>query len=634
MPRNATPTAVTVGAGVRQTGGRPICPQNTPKLSSCQTAKNAMMAHALRYALAGWPVFPLQPGGKAPAIPSAHPEGDPLRGKCTGACGRPGHGVYDATTDPEQIGQWWAEWPDANIGLAIGDDLVIFDVDPRNGGDPGHLVRLGLDMIQAPTQRTAGGGWHVAYQKPPSIDFVAHVGGMAGLDVLSGARYIVAEPSTVGGRQYRWERHPLDVDPPRLPLEIAERLRKRPAPAPASTTPRAPSASTTAGDAPALHVLEHALAHLDPWAGPYDWWVSILMSLHSAYPGPDGLALAEAWGNGKPGEIAGKWAGFDVAGGITYGLIMREAKARGWRPELAGDEAPTMDTAHRLLHDQLHAQGGGCHICGRSFFETAVAGSEVRSRRRVMMCHRRDCLTWQSVKAERQIMAAKPWEWPAWFASEHDADEWRRLVDGPLAERDNWLGVPLINGKIGLFAGFAVRSSAVSTSMATMLEMAAERIMTIPEGKRLRKAKGKARAKRVQAEIAPGAEPIIEPPRERLRWTRWAFGIDLLSPTEAWQVLAVMERAGATVEPDGSARWPLLIDAKVRAAVAGWIKPERPEISAYTPPAEYASIPDSPPLPEQSGYRNMADKQRKTARMILLEDTERAYRQRESLARA
>jgi hypothetical protein len=180
MPRNATPTAVTVGAGVRQTGGRPICPQNTPKLSSCQTAKNAMMAHALRYALAGWPVFPLQPGGKAPAIPSAHPEGDPLRGKCTGACGRPGHGVYDATTDPEQIGQWWAEWPDANIGLAIGDDLVIFDVDPRNGGDPGHLVRLGLDMIQAPTQRTAGGGWHVAYQKPPSIDFVAHVGGMAG----------------------------------------------------------------------------------------------------------------------------------------------------------------------------------------------------------------------------------------------------------------------------------------------------------------------------------------------------------------------------------------------------------------------------------------------------------------------
>jgi hypothetical protein len=84
-----------------------------------------------------------------------------------------------------------------------------------------------------------------------------------------------------------------------------------------------------------LHVIGHALAHLDAWDGPYDWWVSILMALHSAYPDLDGLALAERWGDGKPGEIASKWASFNVAGGITYRLILREAKARGWRPEVA-----------------------------------------------------------------------------------------------------------------------------------------------------------------------------------------------------------------------------------------------------------------------------------------------------------
>ena len=46
----------------------------------------------------GWPCFPLRAGTKIPAIPSAHPVGDPKRGICKGECGNPGHGVLDATT--------------------------------------------------------------------------------------------------------------------------------------------------------------------------------------------------------------------------------------------------------------------------------------------------------------------------------------------------------------------------------------------------------------------------------------------------------------------------------------------------------------------------------------------------------
>jgi len=132
----------------------------------------------------------------------------------------------------------------------------------------------------------------------------------------------------------------------------------------------------------------------------------------------------------------------------------------------------------------------------------------------------------------------------------------------------------------------------------------------------------------------PSPEPVVEPPAERLKWQRWAFGIDLLDDRSAWEILAIVEHAGGVVTPKGEFRYPVAIDGRVRAAVARWMKPERfeePEISAYYPPAENASISAVPPLPDQPGYRTMPEKQRRRARMILLEDTERDFRTRQAL---
>ncbi len=70
---------------------------------------------ALRYAAIGWPVLPLVPNRKVPAT---------------------AHGVHDATTDAERIRKWWTDNPAYNLGIAAGKEsgLVVFDVDPRNGG--------------------------------------------------------------------------------------------------------------------------------------------------------------------------------------------------------------------------------------------------------------------------------------------------------------------------------------------------------------------------------------------------------------------------------------------------------------------------------------------------------------------
>ena len=611
--------AGTIAGGGRETGKLTgaSTPQYSTSLSSrqgfsTQPTSKRMLAHALRYALAGYAVFPLQPNAKAPAILSVHPEGDPLRGVCRGECGKEGHGVYDATTDVETIGEWWARWPDANIGLAIGDAHVVLDVDPRHGGDLAALTRLGLDPTRTATQRTRAGGWHVVYMKPPSMAFETHLADLPGIDVLSGGRYIVASPSVVEGKSYRWERDLLDVEPERLPLAVAERLQKR-TPPPLPARPAA-SNSTPAPGAPALHVIEHALAHLDPWRGDYAWWLSILMALHSAYPNADGLDLAERWGKGKPGEIAKKWASFDTAGGITINRLLVEAKAAGWLPTLASTEQPTKETAHDVLHAKLEAHGGDCPICGKSFFETAVVGEEVRGRRRIMLCHRRDCATWLAYKVERQILQAEPWAWAGWFVSEHDEASWRRLINGPLAERTDWLGAPTVHETICLFTAWH-RPGCTSVSLATMLSMAAERLLSIPFGKRLRRSKPAARAKRAAViDAETSTEPTAPAVQEKPAFRRWAFGLDMLDERSAWSVLAIIEAHGGVVTPKGDFRYHVSLDEKIRTAVAKWMAPERSEreISAYSPlTSGHALISPAPALPEQEGYRRMPEKQRK-----------------------
>jgi hypothetical protein len=165
---------------------------------------------ALLYASWGWRVLPVVPNGKVPAT---------------------AHGVNDATTDPAQIQRWWGQNPNLNVGIACGSasGIVVFDIDPRNGGDASWSEWLSdhgplPDGVMA---MTAGGGQHYVAR---------HVEGIRsckladGIDLLADGRYFIVYPSTIEHRGYEWEASsdPLDgITPSVIPTHWLPLLGQR-----------------------------------------------------------------------------------------------------------------------------------------------------------------------------------------------------------------------------------------------------------------------------------------------------------------------------------------------------------------------------------------------------------------------
>ena len=140
---------------------------------------------ALAYASWGWPVLPIVPNGKLPAT---------------------AHGVHDASTDEATIRRWFEGRDDLNLAIAAGarSGLVVFDVDPRNGGDDSFAEWTAKhgELEAGALQLTAGGGQHFLAVHDPSIRSCKLVDGV---DLLADGRYFLAFPSTIEGREYRWE---------------------------------------------------------------------------------------------------------------------------------------------------------------------------------------------------------------------------------------------------------------------------------------------------------------------------------------------------------------------------------------------------------------------------------------------
>lgn len=188
------------------------------------------LAAALAYAARNWRVFPLHTARDGKCSCRA----DDCKSK--GKHPRNSNGCTGATTDTAQIHQWWAQWPDANVGVATGNGLVVIDIDPRHNGDE-SLAAL-EPFPETPRVLTGGGGQHIYLTTAVPIRSSAGQLG-PGIDVRGDGGYVVAPPSVhESGREYVWDLG-ADLD---LPL----------APAPAwlpTRTPERRSASQPVADA-------------------------------------------------------------------------------------------------------------------------------------------------------------------------------------------------------------------------------------------------------------------------------------------------------------------------------------------------------------------------------------------------
>ncbi|GKQ38589.1 bifunctional DNA primase/polymerase [Streptomyces sp. A012304] len=168
-------------------------------------ATTPALAHALSAAERGLAVLPLS-RTKLPALRSPHRDDpDPAGPPCRGACGRPGHGVYDASSDPARVRALFAAAPWATgYGIACGlppHHLIGVDLDTKSGTDASTALReLALRHLFTipPTVvvLTPSGGRHLWFTGPPDVVVPNSAGRLApGIDIRGAGGYLVGPGS-------------------------------------------------------------------------------------------------------------------------------------------------------------------------------------------------------------------------------------------------------------------------------------------------------------------------------------------------------------------------------------------------------------------------------------------------------
>lgn len=308
------------------------------------TAVNPLLTAALEYADRGWPVFPCHPGNKRPLV-----AGDKdAEGKAIPKTG----GVKKATTDRQQIRDWWKRWPNALIGCATGVAFNVVDFDPRTDDTTGEVftlerlkadveAQIGAALPKTLHSITQSGGVHLFFALPD--DGGAPITNRGNLplhvDVRGRGGYVIVPPSVMeSGKLYRWRGSPSTPIAP-MPAELVAVLRtpgkdiERPPAStpPASVAPSSANGSDAGDDAVRKYALAAADAEVRALAGTGDGGRNNALNASAYALGQlvGAQALSEGLARSMLLEVARQWPNIAKSEGtIESGLSSGKANPR------------------------------------------------------------------------------------------------------------------------------------------------------------------------------------------------------------------------------------------------------------------------------------------------------------------
>lgn len=158
------------------------------------------------------------------------------------------HGFKNATTDLKLIAKAWHRYPNAGIGFALPEDIIVFDCDVLKDGNKIPILKEGtpdmmglrsfqwlmlelniedeyFDTLSVDTQ---SGGRHFYYKMPPGISSFSRTAALPGLDLKGFGGYVLLPPSKGKHGEYRFRNIAAIKEIPEALLEWIQKFKSTP----------------------------------------------------------------------------------------------------------------------------------------------------------------------------------------------------------------------------------------------------------------------------------------------------------------------------------------------------------------------------------------------------------------------